>query len=181
MRHPIDIRRQLHKQPTEFDWPLATKPRKDGVYKLQGEGAEWTFVVIDLEPTQKGWRVCARLHPEPHRLLPIGIGSTEREGEGAYEEQPIRVLRDGPVPEPEAVDYTTQQRFSKEGRMRDQAAIGDLVDAMGEVRASLESRVKNNPALRREVGPEIAQIRSRIDRAERKLKTRGTEADDAAA
>jgi hypothetical protein len=111
-----------------------------------------------------GYMVAALIVDDFHRLLPINVGD--------YETEPIRVLRDGPIPEPEAVDLLTQQRFSREGRMNHQERMTTMLTAMEEVKGALEQRVADNPGLKREVGRELAQIRGRIDHAKRKLEGR---------
>ena len=111
-----------------------------------------------------GYDVAALIVDDFHRLLPINVGD--------YETEPIRILRDGPIPEPEAVDLVTQQRFSREGRMNHQERMTNLVAAMDDVKGALEQRVADHPELKREVGRELAQIQGRIDTAKRKLSSR---------
>jgi hypothetical protein len=112
----------------------------------------------------EGFDVAALIVDDHHRLLPISVGD--------YETEPIRVMRDGPIPEPEAIDFLTQQRYSREGRMNQHERMSELVAAMDDVKGALEQRVAENPDLRREVGRELAQINGRIDTAKRKLEGR---------
>lgn len=111
-----------------------------------------------------GYDVAALIVDDFHRLLPINVGD--------YETEPIRILRDGPIPEPEAIDAVTQQRFSREGRMNHSERMTEMLAAMEDVKGALEQRVAENPGLKQEVGRELAQIRGRIDTAKRKLKGR---------
>jgi hypothetical protein len=146
---------------TKFRWS-AFEPKQGRTYSLEGTGERIRIVAVARRPN--GYDVAALIVDDPARLLPITVGE--------YEEEPIRVLRDGPIPEPEAVDFLTQQRFSREGRMNQQERMTEMVAAMEDMRGALEQRVADNPGLKQEVGRELAQIRGRIDTAKRKLEGR---------
>lgn len=72
----------------------------------------------------------------------------------------------------EAIDEFTQRRFTAEARIRDQAALGELLSAMEDVRAALDERVKANPDAAKVIGRELWQLRGRIDAAKARLKRR---------
>lgn len=168
MKLPLDVRRQLHNGPAEFDWPLSTEPHKGRTYKLQTNEAEWTFVVVDVEEVEAGpaataraWRVCARLHSEPIRLL----GK-----KGDYTESFAHALRardqDGNS-EPEGLQADVQQEMTDavNGNRANQRA--DLAEQLAEVYSTLE-RIQRHPAAKA-AGRELHQARGRVRSAQGKL------------
>lgn len=78
----------------------------------------------------------------------------------------------GAIDDAECVDELTQRRFTAEAHLRDQAALGELLSAMEDVRAALDERVKANPDAAKVIGKELWQVRGRIDAAKARLKRR---------
>lgn len=150
------------RKPVEFRWS-AFEPKQGRTYSLEGTGERIRIAFVRRNPAGY-YDVAAVIVDDFHRLLPINVGD--------YETEPIRILRDGPIPEPEAVDLVTQQRFSREGRMNHRDRMTEMLAAMDDVKGALEQRVADNPGLKQEVGRELAQIRGRIDTAKRKLEGR---------
>jgi hypothetical protein len=166
MKVPKEARALLRKRKlARFRWPLETEPREQGVYALQGQGsgpADERFKVIAVAREEDGFSVAALIVDDPLRLLPKAAGPYETEPSG-------RVMRDGSVPEPEAVDEDTQNRFSASALKSRQDYFADLADAMDEVRAALDQKVREKPDLERHVGRELMRIRNHLRTAREKL------------
>jgi hypothetical protein len=147
-----------------FDWPGPLPPSRANTYVLETsrtDGVPARFRVLAIDDDGEGnVRVAARLEGDVVRLLDRRGGYTSFEGQA---------LHDGPEPEPEAVDAATQRRLTALAAGRREGEIVEAIEALEEVRATLERRLAANPAARL-VRRELWQVRGRIDAARTKLR-----------
>jgi hypothetical protein len=162
---PKATRADLHKGGlVYFDWPGPDKPRRDNTYTLETSreaGVPVRFRVLAITAREDGGhRVAARLEGDVVRLL------DRRGGYTSFEPQ---ALHNGPEPEPEAVDVATQRRLTAAAGLRREGEISEALEALEDVRGTLERRLAANPAAHL-VRRELWQVKGRIDAARTKLR-----------
>lgn len=161
---PKDIRSRLHttRHAIAFRWPSTkVEPQPGSTYVVESDAGDTGhhILVVAAIAVPDGWDVTARLAQDKVRLLGKAGGYTDFEG---------RAMRDGTVPEPEAVDPDAQDTITRRAQGTAALAEGDLAAMLDEVLGKLRNEVEKHPRARL-IKNELWQARGRLEAARRKV------------